>query len=37
MFRRANIEVIENFPIDFKVIDFKLTETSYEFDLKWDW
>lgn len=35
--RRANIGVIENFPIKFKVIDFKLIDTSYKFDLKWDW
>jgi hypothetical protein len=36
-FRRANIEVIKKFPINFKVIDFKLIDTSYKFDLKWDW
>lgn len=36
-FRRANIEVIENFPFNFKVIDFKLIDTSYIFDLKWEW
>jgi hypothetical protein len=36
-FRSANIEVIKNFPFNFKVIDFKLIDTSYKFDLKWDW
>lgn len=36
-FSSANIEVIKNFPINFKVIDFKLIDTSYKFDLKWDW
>lgn len=36
-FRSANIEVIKNFSVNFKVIDFKLVDTSYKFDLKWDW
>ena len=36
-FRRANIEVIKNFPTKFKVIDFKLIDTSYRFNLKWEW
>ena len=36
-FGRANIEVIKNFPFNFKVIDFKVIDTSYKFDLKWEW
>ena len=36
-FRSANLEIIKNFPIDFKVIDFKLIDTSYGYDLKWSW
>jgi len=36
-FTKTNREVIRDFPFEFKVIDFKYIETSYEFDLKWDW
>lgn len=36
-FRRANLEVIKNFAVDFKVIDFKIIDTDYKFDLKWGW
>jgi hypothetical protein len=36
-FRNTNLEIIKNFPINFKVIDFKLIDTSDKFDLKWGW
>lgn len=36
-FKRKNFEAIKNFAINFKVIEFKLIDTSYKFDYKWGW
>ena len=36
-FKGTNLEIIKNFPFNFKVIDFELIDTTYGFDLKWGW
>ena len=36
-FKDVNLEVIRDFSFDFKVIDFKYIDTTYQYDLKWDW
>ena len=36
-FIRANLKIIKNYAINFKVIDFEIIDTSYRYDLKWGW
>ena len=36
-FDRMSINAIKNFTLKFKVLDFKLIDTSYKYDHKWSW
>jgi hypothetical protein len=36
-FDHINLQAIQDFTINFKVIDFKLIDTTYRFDYKWSW
>jgi len=36
-FDRISIKAIQDFKLNFKVLDFKLIDTSYKYDYKWSW
>jgi hypothetical protein len=36
-YKRKNLEAINSFALDFKVLEFKLVDIDYKFDYKWGW
>ena len=35
--KRKNIKALKNFKLKFKVLDFKLIDANYKYDIKWGW